>query len=793
MIASNDDPSPQRSFRKLKRGGQTLKCFILTPTAHYINPVFTKHSVESMTELPSSPSHLCSTKRIGSHIIPSGSNCIARDGIPISFGTRSSWLEHRYPSVGLLVPDISPLSKNSTSSSPLSSSLLPKGSLAATPSTVASSPPDEYLPRRPFQSSPAQTHSSEQGRSETPSSLSNSSRYDSSLGLLTKKFVSSLRGSPSNALDLNIAANELGVQKRRIYDITNVLEGIGLIQKTSKNHVSWNNNPPTSFIHRPQSGEDEDSDGIGSPPRITKTTGVDAPTQNIEAEKQRNEKLRDEERQLDLFLDFLSRQAHSLVTPQVSTGTPSTGSGGDQDRSNMFVRFSDITSLPMYTSDTVIGIRAPTGTSLEVPDPDQGMRPGLRRFEIYLSSKRTQETGLPVEPGSGGPINVYLVRYQSVDGPQDPTGRGAAFRSMLERRPPEERSSSEEEPSDMPSRAAPLDDRVEPPRQRPPLSAPFPLGGSFTSQYTHQGVSADAMYSYGGSAYPPPPPASSWPYPHTGGTAYPTSMQYHDVSRGASRSRGRDGPPYSEVPWEVPPHGDYGQSRRGGESGEGYSRGRYGDGDPGASTEDRKRMDTDPISSSQGRQKRSRLPMLKPRSTPDRSSTDINPFVSPPRSFPPRESDSSHHPHLHSPPRHFAPPPMHDSRERALAAPLTPHETVAYAGYPSGGRSPLSTQNELLNMPLNSPSSRGWYPPGVYPSPAIFSSGYSPRADFANAVYPNLSGDIPGERRSMDAPYWSDAQWREGPPPRLPPYPGPPLPDSDVEREERGRKSGRQP
>lgn len=29
------------------------------------------------------------------------------------------------------------------------------------------------------------------------------------------------------------------VQKRRIYDITNVLEGIGLIEKTAKNHIRW--------------------------------------------------------------------------------------------------------------------------------------------------------------------------------------------------------------------------------------------------------------------------------------------------------------------------------------------------------------------------------------------------------------------------------------------------------------------------------------------------------------------------------------------------------------------------
>jgi E2F/DP family winged-helix DNA-binding domain len=29
------------------------------------------------------------------------------------------------------------------------------------------------------------------------------------------------------------------VQKRRIYDITNVLEGIGLIEKKSKNNIQW--------------------------------------------------------------------------------------------------------------------------------------------------------------------------------------------------------------------------------------------------------------------------------------------------------------------------------------------------------------------------------------------------------------------------------------------------------------------------------------------------------------------------------------------------------------------------
>jgi transcription factor E2F3 len=86
------------------------------------------------------------------------------------------------------------------------------------------------------------------------------------LGLLTKKFLNLLKGAPGGIVDLNNAAEtlevgvsflgtlfqswfsfvkhmhmELGlqVQKRRIYDITNVLEGIGLIEKKLKNNIRW--------------------------------------------------------------------------------------------------------------------------------------------------------------------------------------------------------------------------------------------------------------------------------------------------------------------------------------------------------------------------------------------------------------------------------------------------------------------------------------------------------------------------------------------------------------------------
>lgn len=43
-----------------------------------------------------------------------------------------------------------------------------------------------------------------------------------------------------NPLCFYQAADSLAVkQKRRIYDITNVLEGIGLIEKKTKNTIQW--------------------------------------------------------------------------------------------------------------------------------------------------------------------------------------------------------------------------------------------------------------------------------------------------------------------------------------------------------------------------------------------------------------------------------------------------------------------------------------------------------------------------------------------------------------------------
>ncbi|KAE8674899.1 FAM210B protein [Hibiscus syriacus] len=62
----------------------------------------------------------------------------------------------------------------------------------------------------------------------------------------------------------------------------------------------------------------------------------------------------------------------------------------------LFVTEEDIKSLPCFQNETLIAIKAPHGTTLEVPDPGEAADYPQRRYRIVLRS-------------SMGPIDVYLV------------------------------------------------------------------------------------------------------------------------------------------------------------------------------------------------------------------------------------------------------------------------------------------------------------------------------------------------------------------------------------------------
>ncbi|XP_077230298.1 transcription factor E2FB-like [Tasmannia lanceolata] len=215
-----------------------------------------------------------------------------------------------------------------------------------------------------------------------------SCRYDSSLGLLTKKFINLIKHAEDGILDLNNAADTLEVQKRRIYDITNVLEGIGLIEKKLKNRIRWKG----LDVSRP--GEVEDD-----------VANLQAGVKNLSMEESR--------------LDERIREMRERLR------------GLSEDENNqrwLYVTEEDIKGLPCFQNETLIAIKAPHGTTLEVPDPDEAAEYPQRRYRIVLRSTM-------------GPIDVYLVsqfeeKFEEMNGVDAPPSLPLASNSGSAENPP---------------------------------------------------------------------------------------------------------------------------------------------------------------------------------------------------------------------------------------------------------------------------------------------------------------------------------------------------------------------
>ncbi|XP_009330758.1 PREDICTED: transcription factor E2F6 isoform X4 [Pygoscelis adeliae] len=210
-------------------------------------------------------------------------------------------------------------------------------------------------------------------------------RFDASLVYLTRKFMDLVKTAPDGVLDLNEVATTLGVRKRRVYDITNVLDGIHLIQKRSKNLIQGSN--------------------------LDQVVGKAPEQQNLKDELS---DLSAMEEALDELINDCAHQLFELTD--------------DKENAKLaYVTYQDIRSIQAFQEQIVIAIKAPEETKLEIPIPKEDC------IEVHVKSTK-------------GPIDVYLCEVeQEKPGAKTFEDMGAVTSETEPSVPPDEVRSPEEE------------------------------------------------------------------------------------------------------------------------------------------------------------------------------------------------------------------------------------------------------------------------------------------------------------------------------------------------------------
>ncbi|KAF2987047.1 hypothetical protein EK904_004088 [Melospiza melodia maxima] len=192
--------------------------------------------------------------------------------------------------------------------------------------------------------------------------------------------------------------NTLAVrQKRRIYDITNVLEGIGLIEKKSKNSIQWKGVGP----------------GCNTREIAHKLIELKADIEDLE---QREQELEQQKMWVQQSIKNVTEDMQNSRYPlcELMALSPCSLAGlGSRDLrawklqpfsltlgTLAYVTHEDICKC--FTGDTLLVIRAPSGTRLEVPVPE-GLN-GQKKYQIHLKS-------------TSGPIDVLLVNKDTWSSP----------------------------------------------------------------------------------------------------------------------------------------------------------------------------------------------------------------------------------------------------------------------------------------------------------------------------------------------------------------------------------------
>uniref|UniRef100_A0A914XXW8 E2F/DP family winged-helix DNA-binding domain-containing protein n=1 Tax=Panagrolaimus superbus TaxID=310955 RepID=A0A914XXW8_9BILA len=207
----------------------------------------------------------------------------------------------------------------------------------------------------------------------------NNPRSQRSLSHLTEQFIKYLQSKPAGLVDLNLCAEELKVtQKRRIYDITNVLEGIGLISKKNKNIIHWKGGQ----LRKPGGG-------------IELKPGEGEKMYKLKSELTELER---EERLLDTHIKWLKQCATNLAEES-------------DNYKYSYLTLNDVTTI--FPENQTIILQAPKGTKLVVPNVTHD---GTYKLQAV---------------GTSGPVAASVIQHGGMHLFQDPAS-GAEIEMMIE-------------------------------------------------------------------------------------------------------------------------------------------------------------------------------------------------------------------------------------------------------------------------------------------------------------------------------------------------------------------------
>uniref|UniRef100_A0A3P9J8R3 THAP-type domain-containing protein n=1 Tax=Oryzias latipes TaxID=8090 RepID=A0A3P9J8R3_ORYLA len=191
-----------------------------------------------------------------------------------------------------------------------------------------------------------------------------SSREDVSLGLLAQRFLDLLQNTPDGALDLRDVTTSLNTRRRRVYDITNVLEGISLLERQSANKFKW----------------------IGKLP-VSSFLGV------FKIQKEVNN-LKLVEDTLDSLIKSCAQQLFDLTDDL-------------QNSALAFVTHEDISRLQVFQEQTVMVVKAPEETKLEVPPPKEDS------IQVHLKADRGPIMVMTCGVGAGQQSSCFMALEES--------------------------------------------------------------------------------------------------------------------------------------------------------------------------------------------------------------------------------------------------------------------------------------------------------------------------------------------------------------------------------------------